>query len=54
MDFSTYFRDYPTPDGYYGEFGGMFLPPELQTAFKLLVVYLLLLKTDPREKLMFL
>ena len=34
MDFSTYFRDYPTPDGYYGEFGGMFLPPELQTAFK--------------------
>jgi len=34
MDFSTYFRDYPTPDGYFGEFGGAFLPPELDKAFK--------------------
>ncbi len=34
MDFSTYFRDYPTVDGYFGEYGGAFLPPELEKAFK--------------------
>lgn len=33
MDFSRYFRDTPTPDGYYGPYGGAHLPPELQAAF---------------------
>ena len=33
MDFSRYFRDYPTPDGYFGPYGGAFLTPELQEAF---------------------
>ena len=33
MDFSRYFRDTPTPDGYYGPYGGAHRPPELQAAF---------------------
>ena len=33
MDFSTYFSNYPTKDGYFGEFGGAFLSPELEVAF---------------------
>ena len=33
MDFSTYFSNYPDEKGYFGEYGGAFLPPELQTAF---------------------
>lgn len=33
MDFSTYFRDYPNAEGRFGEFGGAYLPPELQTVF---------------------
>lgn len=34
MDFSTYLRKNPTPEGYYGEFGGVHLPPELVPAFE--------------------
>lgn len=34
MDFRTYFRDYPTEDGRFGEYGGAYLPPELAPAFK--------------------
>ena len=33
MDFSRYFRDYPTPDGYFGPYGGAYLTPELKEAF---------------------
>jgi len=33
MDFRTYFRDYPNDEGRFGEFGGAYLPPELQPAF---------------------
>lgn len=33
MDFSRYFRDYPTADGYFGPYGGAFVTPELQEAF---------------------
>ncbi|MGE4302275.1 MAG: tryptophan synthase subunit beta [Victivallaceae bacterium] len=33
MDFSTYFSNYPDEKGYFGEYGGAFLPPELQKAF---------------------
>ena len=34
MDFSRYFRDYPTPDGHFGPYGGAHLPPELLAAFE--------------------
>ncbi len=34
MDFSRYFRDYPSPDGFFGPYGGAELPPELEAAFK--------------------
>ncbi len=32
MDFRTYFRNYPTPDGYFGPYGGTFVPDELKEA----------------------
>lgn len=34
MNYQTYRRDYPDSNGYFGEFGGAFLPPELVPAFK--------------------
>ena len=34
MDFSRYFRDYPTPDGFFGPYGGAQLTPELKAAFE--------------------
>ena len=34
MDYSRYFRDYPTPDGRFGQYGGAYLPPELLAAFQ--------------------
>ena len=34
MDFRTYLRKYPDANGYYGRFGGAYLPPELEPAFK--------------------
>ena len=33
MDFNRYFRDYPTPDGFFGPYGGAELAPELLDAF---------------------
>ena len=33
MDYSRYFRDYPTPDGHFGPYGGAILTPELKEAF---------------------
>ena len=33
MDFKRYFKDYPDRNGRFGEFGGAYLPPELQEAF---------------------
>ncbi len=32
FDFKNYHKLYPTPDGYFGRFGGSFLPPHLQKA----------------------
>ena len=32
FDFKNYRKKYPTEDGYFGEFGGSFLPPNLQKA----------------------
>ncbi|MBR3944915.1 MAG: tryptophan synthase subunit beta, partial [Akkermansia sp.] len=34
MDFRTYLRHHPDKDGYYGRFGGAYLPAELEPAFK--------------------
>ncbi len=33
-EFDNYIKEFPTADGYFGEFGGAFLPPELIPAFK--------------------
>ena len=32
IDFRTYLKDYPDKNGYFGEYGGSFLPPELVPA----------------------
>lgn len=34
MNFNSYLKDYPNPEGYFGEYGGAVLPPELVTAFE--------------------
>ena len=34
MNYKTYFKEYPDERGYFGEYGGMFLPPELEPAFR--------------------
>lgn len=34
MDFRTYLRNYPDANGFYGRFGGAYLPKELEPAFK--------------------
>jgi tryptophan synthase beta chain len=33
MNFDTYLKNYPNKDGFYGEYGGSFLPPQLVPAF---------------------
>ncbi len=33
-DFDNYLKEFPTEDGYFGEYGGAFLPPELIPAFE--------------------
>ncbi|MBO5879365.1 MAG: tryptophan synthase subunit beta [Clostridia bacterium] len=33
-DFDNYLKEFPTEDGYFGEYGGAFLPPQLVPAFK--------------------
>ena len=32
IEFSTYFKNYPDTNGYFGKYGGSYIPPELQTA----------------------
>lgn len=34
IDYRTYLKDYPDKRGYFGEYGGAFLPPELIPAFE--------------------
>jgi tryptophan synthase beta chain len=34
VDFETYEQNYPDARGYYGHFGGSYLPPELEASFK--------------------
>ena len=33
-DFDNYLKEYPDKNGYFGQYGGAFLPPQLQTAFE--------------------
>ena len=33
-DFDNYLKEFPDENGYFGEFGGAYLPPELEPAFK--------------------
>ena len=33
-DFDTYLKNYPDENGYFGEYGGAFLSPELIPAFE--------------------
>ena len=33
-DFDNYLKEYPSSDGYFGSYGGAFLPKELVPAFK--------------------
>lgn len=32
VDFDTYFRNYPDANGYFGKYGGSYIPPQLQAA----------------------
>ena len=32
VDFDTYFKNYPDADGFFGKYGGSYIPPELQRA----------------------
>lgn len=32
IEFDTYFKNYPTAGGFFGKYGGSYIPPELQTA----------------------
>ena len=34
IEFDTYFKNYPTKDGYYGRYGGTYISPELKVAMK--------------------
>jgi len=34
VDFETYFKHYPTSDGYFGKYGGSYIAPELKEAMK--------------------
>ena len=34
VDFETYLKNYPTEDGYFGKYGGAYIPDELKPAFE--------------------
>ncbi len=34
INFDVYFKKYPTPDGFFGKYGGCFIEPELQAAME--------------------
>src|SRR5574344_118199 len=47
IDYSTYEKDYPDQKGYYGHFGGSYLPKELEEAFAKVKEAYAKLKDDP-------
>ena len=38
MDYRTYFRDYPDKNGRFGEYGGVYLPPQLVPVFEEIII----------------
>lgn len=34
VEFNTYFKNYPDANGYFGKYGGSYIPTELQTGDK--------------------
>ena len=34
VDFRTYLKNYPDKDGFFGRYGGSFIPDELKEAFR--------------------
>ncbi len=34
IEFDTYFKNYPNAEGYFGKYGGCYIPPELQNAMQ--------------------
>ena len=32
MDFGTYFKNYPSENGFFGKYGGAYIPDELKVA----------------------
>ena len=32
VEFDTYFKNYPDQNGFFGKYGGSYIPPELQVA----------------------
>ena len=32
IEFNTYFKNYPDSNGFFGKYGGSYIPPELQIA----------------------
>jgi tryptophan synthase beta chain len=47
VDFSTYEENYPNKEGFYGPYGGSYLPKELEVAFHEIEVAYHQLKKDP-------
>jgi tryptophan synthase beta subunit len=47
VDFETYEKNYPDKNGYYGHFGGSYLPQELEEAFAEVRKAYAKLKNDP-------
>ena len=33
MDYQRYFKEQPDREGYFGKYGGAYIPPELEAAF---------------------
>jgi tryptophan synthase beta chain len=50
VDFETYEKNYPDKNGYYGHFGGSYLPKELEEAFAEVRKAYAKLKNDPSFK----
>ena len=34
VDFDTYFQNYPSPDGFFGKYGGAYVSDELKRAMR--------------------
>ena len=50
-DFDNYLKEFPSKDGYFGEYGGAYLPPELKKAVEEAGYPVLLVDTSEFRKL---